>query len=69
MRYFYVITIGTLGGPVSVSNTMYASTVMTAQSRYEAAYAAAIEQIRGSEVEAPDGAPTLFYSCEPDEQT
>lgn len=67
-RYFYVITIGTLGGPVSVSNTLHASEVSTRQRRYEAVYAEACKQIRDSGVEIPAGAPVVFYTCEPDQQ-
>ncbi|MFF1416583.1 hypothetical protein [Streptomyces sp. NPDC058280] len=69
-RYFYVITIGTHSGPVSVSNTLHAAAVTTAQRRYEVAYAEACEQIgRASGADVPEGAPTLFYTCEPDQQT
>ncbi|WP_189106250.1 hypothetical protein [Streptomyces camponoticapitis] len=66
-RYFYVITIGTPGGPVSVSNTLHASTVSTRQQRYEVAYTEAGKQIRAQGVDLPSAAPTLFYSCEPDQ--
>ncbi|MCL7377495.1 hypothetical protein [Streptomyces sp. 35G-GA-8] len=66
-RYFYVITIDTGAGMVSVDSTLHASEVTTRQQRYKAAYADACKKIRASKIDIPDGAPTLFYTCEPDE--
>ncbi|MFJ1912666.1 hypothetical protein ACIOGX_12110 [Streptomyces sp. NPDC088147] len=37
------------------------------QRRYEVAYADACKQIRASTgTDVPDGAPVIFYTCEPD---
>lgn len=63
--YFYVITIHTGLQPASVANLLHAAAESTAQMRYEAIYKGACDAIRGSGIDVPDGAPVVFYRCEP----
>ena len=64
-QYFFVITIETDGGSVSLASILNAGPKSTAQARYEAAYRAVCERTRAKKFYVPDNAAVIFYSCEP----